>query len=131
MQRFLVTLLVLFALFFYENNALNVDNYIAFIEERSRDENFLDEYTKWSSNLLVQPGYLYGSSHVKFPCTSNKSLKNRNTESTSVHALRPDDIRCVGAMGDSFMTGLGARSLTPIDLLFEDRGEIMNWASRH
>ena len=125
MQRFLVTLLVLFALFFYENNALNVDNYIAFIEERSRDENFLEEYTKWSSNLLSQPGYLYGSSHVKFPCRSNK---NHNTVPTSVHALHPNNIQCVGAMGDSFMTGLGARSLTPIDLLFEDRGETMNWA---
>jgi hypothetical protein len=28
-------------------------------------------------------------------------------------------------MGDSFTTGLGARGTTPIDLLFEDLGEIM------
>lgn len=122
---------MLFALFFYENSALNVDNYIAFMEERSRDENFIEEYTKWSSNLLTQPGYLYGSSHVKFPCTSNKSSKNHNTIPTSVHALRPNDIRCVGAMGDSFITGLGARGLTPLDLLFEDRGKIVNKPIRY
>lgn len=125
MQNKLVTRFILFALVFYEFYALNVDNYVAFIEERSRDENFVEEYTKWSSNLLSQSGYLYGTSHTKFPCASNKLSKD-NTIPTSVHALRPSDIKCVGAMGDSFTTGLGARGLTPIDLLFEDRGEMID-----
>jgi hypothetical protein len=121
MMKFVSIWFVLFPLFLIENLALDAESYIAFIEERSRDENFVEEYTKWSSKLLSQPGYLFGISHAQFPC----SINDNNSIPTSVHALRPSDIKCIGAMGDSFTTGLGARGTTPIDLLFEDLGEIM------
>ncbi len=124
MMKFFVSFFVLLTVFLIENLALDAESYIAFIEERSRDENFVDEYTKWSAKLLSQPGYLFGISHENFSCSINKSNDN-NTIPTSVHALRPSDIKCIGAMGDSFTTGLGARGTTPIDLLFEDRGEII------
>ena len=46
-----------------------------------------------------------------------------NTIPTSVHALRPSEIKCVGALGDSLTAGLGAHALTPVGLFFENRGK--------
>ncbi|CAF3909934.1 unnamed protein product [Rotaria sp. Silwood1] len=40
----------------------------------------------------------------------------------SVHELRPGDIQCVAAMGDSLTAGLGAKAKTPIGLVTEYRG---------
>jgi len=124
-MKFIVTILVLFALLLSENLALDAENYTAYIEELSHDEQFLEEYSKWSSELFSQRDYIYGNSHAQFPCLTDKS-NNNNSIPTSVHTLRPSDIQCIGAMGDSFTTGLGARAITPIDLLFEDRGEIIS-----
>ena len=117
-------------LLFVGNLALDAESYIAFIEERSRDEHFVEEYTKWSTKLLSQPGYLLGSSQGNFPC-SIKEVDKGAAVPTSVHALRPSDIKCVAAMGDSLTTGLGARGATPMDLLLEERGEITIRATRH
>ena len=115
---------VLLTLFLSENLAFDAENYTAYIEELTHDEKFLEEYTKWSSKLFSQPDYLYGNPHGQFPCSIDKSNDNNNIP-TSVHTLRPSDIKCIGAIGDSFTTGLGAHAITPIDLLFEDRGEII------
>ena len=125
MMKVVGSLIVLLTLFLTENLALNVENYTAFIDERSQDGNFIDEYMKWSSKLLSQPGYLFGMSHANFSCSINKSSDN-NTIPTSVHALRPSDIKCIGAMGDDFTTGLGVRGTTLTDLLFEGRG--ISWS---
>lgn len=121
----MITTFVFFIFFLLNGNlAFNADNYINYIEDLSHDEKFLEEYTKWSSKLFSQSDYIYGNSHTKFPCSINKS-NNTNDIPVSVHQLRPSDIKCVAAIGDSFTTGLGARAITPIDLLFEDRGDII------
>ncbi|CAF3768328.1 unnamed protein product [Rotaria sp. Silwood1] len=41
---------------------------------------------------------------------------------TSVHALRPGDIQCVAALGDSLTAGMGAHAITPLGVLLENRG---------
>jgi hypothetical protein len=124
MMKVLRSLLVLLAILLAENLALDAENYTAFIEERSQDANFVNEYTKWSLKLLSQPDYIYGMSHGNFTCSINKSNDN-NTIPTSVHTLRPSDIKCIGAMGDSFTTGLAMRGTTLIELSVEDRGEMI------
>ncbi|CAF0982921.1 unnamed protein product [Adineta steineri] len=122
MTKFIFVTLVLCAVFLSKTNALDADDYIAYIEKLSQDEQFLEEYAKWSFELFSQPDYLYGDKHKKFPCSTAKDA----TVPTSVHALRPSDIKCVGAMGDSLTAGLGAHALTPIGLLFENRG--VSWS---
>jgi hypothetical protein len=126
-MKFAAITFVLLTLFLTKGLALDAENYIAFIEDLSHDEKFLEEYAKWSSQLFSQSGYLYGDSHTKFPCSVDKSDDDDEDDSipTSVHSLRPNDIKCIGAMGDSFTTGLGAHGITPINLLYEDRGEII------
>ena len=117
-MKFVITAFVFFAFFLGEHYALDAENYTAYIEELSQNEQFVEEYAKWSFELFSQPDYLYGSPHDKFPCPPAKD----STVPTSVHALRPSDVKCIGAMGDSLTAGLGAHALTPIGLLFENRG---------
>jgi hypothetical protein len=117
-MRLIITALVFFTFFVGESRALNVANYTAYIEQLMQDEKFVEEYAKWSFQLFSQPDYLYGAPHDKFPCPPAKD----SVVPTSVHALRPSDIKCVGALGDSLTAGLGAHAITPIGLMYEIRG---------
>jgi len=118
-MKFIIAALVLFVVI-GENSAFNVDSYTAYIDELMRDEKFLDEYAKWSFELFSQPDYLYGDLNKTFPCPIVKD----SIVPTSVHTLRPTDVKCVGAMGDSLTAGLGAHAITPVGLFFENRGLI-------
>jgi hypothetical protein len=121
-MKFIIAALVFFALIIGKNRAFDIDSYTAYIEELMQDEKFLDEYAKWSFQLFSQPDYLYGNPPKTFPCKISKNLHFP----TSVHSLRPSDVKCVGAMGDSLTAGLGAHAITPVGLFFEYRGSIPN-----
>jgi hypothetical protein len=47
-----------------------------------------------------------------------------------VHQLRPEDIQCVAALGDSLTAGLGAHAATPIGLVTENRGRTIDRSTR-
>ena len=117
-MRVLLLALLCFTCLLDENVAFDVDNYTAYVEELMLDEKFLDEYAKWSFQLFSQPDYLYGDLNKTFPCAITKD----SNVPTSVHALRPSDVKCIGAMGDSLTAGLGAHAITPIGLFYENRG---------
>ena len=117
-MRLIITALLFFTFFLGENRALDIANYTAYIDQLMLDEQFVEEYAKWSFQLFSQPDYLYGPPHDKFPCPAAKD----SVVPTSVHALRPSDINCVGAMGDSLSAGLGAHAITPLGLYYEIRG---------
>ena len=102
-------------------NGYNVSDYLRTIEELSLNDEFVDEYLKWSRELFSDPDYLYGPKPEPFPC-STKEMKSSSTP-TSVHALRPGDIQCVAALGDSITAGMGAHALTAIGVLAENRGQ--------
>ncbi|CAF1089174.1 unnamed protein product [Rotaria sordida] len=73
---------------------------------------------------MSDPDYLYGTSPQPFPC-STKSMRSSEIPK-SVHALRPGDIQCVAAMGDSLTAGMGAHAITPVGVLLENRG--VSWS---
>ena len=122
MKLIVAIALLLCAAFLRPTVSLDADDYVAYVEELSRDEKFMEEYSKWSLELFSQPDYLYGGKHNSFPC----ARPNDTNVPTSVHTLRPSDIKCVGAMGDSLTAALGAHAITPIGLLFENRG--VSWS---
>lgn len=124
MTKFVTTFFILYICSISTSITYDAANYIAYIEELSHDEKFIDEYQKWSLELFSHSDYLYGKSYTYLSCPIEDTHENINITPTSVHKLRPQDIKCVGAMGDSFTTGLGAHAITPIDLLIESRGEI-------
>ena len=49
-------------------------------------------------------------------------VSDANKTPTSVHGLRPSDIKVVAALGDSITAAFGARAHTPLGLLIENRG---------
>jgi hypothetical protein len=114
------SLLIIFSILI-KINSLKIDEYISSLEELTRDEQFLEDYTRWSLKLFSSEDYIYGKQLKDFPCKI-PSVERLNDPIT-VHSLRPIDVQCVGALGDSLTAGLGAHALTPIGLFTEYRGK--------
>lgn len=119
MMKFIILAVVLFQCFFGKISTLNIEQYARYIDELSENPKFVEEYAKWSIKLFSQPDYLYGKQRNNFQCPKIVDVNG----STSVHTLQPSDIRCVGAIGDSLTAGLGAHAVTPVGLVYENRGE--------
>jgi len=100
---------------------LKIDEYISTIDSLLLDKHFVDEYRKWTLKLLSDPDYLFPKRPIAgFPCEIPQ-ITTRNDPIT-VHSLRPGDIQCVAAIGDSLTAALGAYTATPIGLFTEYRG---------
>jgi phospholipase B1 len=120
MVRALIITLSVFVILLSNVASYNLTEYVSAVEMLALDEKFVEEYTKWSLELFSQPDYLYGSSPEPFPC-STTGMRSSEVP-TSVHALRPGDIQCVGAIGDSLTAGMAAHAITPLGIFFEKRG---------
>lgn len=118
-------LICLSLILFYSNEikSFNIDDYVSSLEELFRDVTFVEEYQKWAFKLFSDPDYLYGKKPVAFPCEIPSS--NETNDPITVHNLRPSDVQCVGAIGDSLTAALGAHANTPIGLFTENRGLII------
>lgn len=124
MKHAFVLSLSLFAIVLNHVASFNMTDYLMAVEKLALDKDFMTEYTKWTMELLSDPDYLYGSSGAPFPC-STKEMRSAEVP-TSVHRLKPGDIDCVGAMGDSLTAAMGAHALTPVGVLLENRG--VSWS---
>jgi hypothetical protein len=119
-KSFLIGLsLILF--FVNEIKSLDINKYASEIEDLFLDKEFVKEYDKWTSKLFSDPEYLHGKQLGAFPC--NTTQEEVRDGPINVHSLRPGDVQCVGAIGDSLTAGLGARANTAIGLLTEWRGK--------
>ena len=101
-------------------DGFNLTEYVAVIERLSDNEKFVDEYIRRSTDLFSDPDYLYGPKPAPFPCPTS-SMSSPDVP-TSVHSLRPADIQCVAALGDSLTAAMGAHAITPVGVLLENRG---------
>lgn len=116
---------LLFILIINQIQSLKIDEYISTIDSLLLDSHFVDEYRKWTLKLLEDPDYLYPKKpYQAFPCEIPQTTA-RN-EPTTVHNLRPSDVQCVAAIGDSLTAALGAYATTPIGLFTENRG--ISWS---
>ena len=120
MFRLLTLTLFVFGQIFQYGQSWNLTEYARFVEELSVNARFRDEFEKRTAELFKDPEYENGPKPPPFPCTT-KGMKSA-TVPTSVHALRPGDIQCVAAMGDSLTAAMGAKAKTVIGVLGENRG---------
>lgn len=123
-MKYLQLTLVFLVLFSGQHLALDAEDYVAHVQALSRNETFLDAYADWAFALFSKPDYLYGDAHRRFPCPIEAPDSQRKVP-VSVHSLRPSDVNCVAALGDSLTTGLAAQAITPNELLAENRGKII------
>ena len=116
-------LLLVFVFCLRPFDALDIENYVSYVEQLSENETFRAEFSQWSLKLFSQPDYLYGPTPRSFPCSIDEQKSSTRSTPQSVHQLRPQDIQCVAAMGDSLITGLASHALTLYDVLFENQGK--------
>ena len=102
-----------------ENSSLYIDDYLLSIGDLFLNETFLFEFEKRTLNLSLDRNYYSGIQINPFPCSTEIQSKIP----LNVHQLTPNDIQCVGAIGDSLTAALGAHAKTPIGLVTEYRGE--------
>lgn len=103
-------------------SSLKEDEYVSTVAQLMLNPIFLEEYDKWTSKLFSNPDYLYGPKPGVFPC--QLYLNETRNDPLTAHNLRPQDIQCIAAIGDSITAGLGAQAKTPIGLVTEWRGWI-------
>lgn len=82
--------------------AFNATEYEEFILAMAEDPLFIAEFAKFmQDNLAIEPNYHsytpFPNGTFKFPCEKDSDP----TVPTSVNRLRPQDIKVVGALGDS------------------------------
>jgi hypothetical protein len=110
---------------FTSSLCLNITEYELSIKKLAGDSSFVAAYEKYIENLLkIEPNYYTYSKHSfsSFDCRVEPSP----SVPTSVHKLRPSDIKVVGAIGDSLTAAMGAKAKTVLGLLTEYRG--VSWS---
>jgi phospholipase B1, membrane-associated len=117
-----------FAIFlslFASSLCLNITEYELAIKKLAGDRTFTTAFEKHIQNLLeIEPNY-YSYAQYSFSSFDCRILPSPSVP-TSVHRLRPSDIKVIGAMGDSLTAAMGAKAKTVIGLLTEYRG--VSWS---
>ena len=100
----------------------NITDYNQLINLLSTNVNFLKDFDENIERLLkMEPNYFHYTpfkGRSLFQCTNDSS----NITSSSIHRLRPRDIKVISALGDSLTAALGSNANNIFGLLFEYRG---------
>jgi hypothetical protein len=113
---------------FASANAYNVDEYGNVIMKMLGNDKLEEDFQNNIDYLLqIEPNYYNYTLKAPFSCQAQPSP----SVPTSVHKLRPSDIKVVGALGDSLTAALGANAKTIIGLLSEYRGRSWSIGGRN
>ncbi len=101
--------------------AFNLAAYDSFINQISFNPNMQDDFDSNMKRILeIEPNYFkYTPFKGRSFWQCGDDFLTPNTTSTSVHRLRPRDIKVVSALGDSLTAALGSSANSIIGLLFE------------
>ncbi len=104
--------------------ATTIDDWINKVNNLSTNSSLTSDFLSNLDYLAsIDPHYLNYKPEVSFNCdTSHVSPQ----VPTSVHKLRPSDIKVTAALGDSLTAALGAKASTVLGLLTEYRG--VSWS---
>ncbi len=120
-----VLLIALAATAFALVSSFSLDKYRDVMTELAKDPMYRADFKRNVELLLsIEPNYFeytpLDQANFTFDCKVDSMTSA--TVPTSVHQLRPGDIKVVGAMGDSITAALGAGARTILGLIFEYRG---------
>lgn len=106
----------------HTSTSFNVKLFKKVVKKMSKDLYFQKDFIDNVINILEREPYYYDwtpfSNNYTFDCDYSQSYP----PATSVHRLRPNDIRVVAALGDSLTAGLGSIAKNVDGLSIEYRG---------
>jgi phospholipase B1 len=107
--------------------AFDIDTYKNVVLELSSNPLYRQDFKSHLDYLLkLEPDYFeytpFNRAGLNFTFDCKVDSMRSTTVPSSVHALRPGDVKVVGAMGDSITAALGANARTIPGILFEFRG---------
>jgi hypothetical protein len=107
----------------YLVNSLNNNVFFRNVRRLALDKNYQLEFEKHLKNLLtLEKNYYDFKPNITFNCDTNFS--DQPKETTSVHKLKPTDIKVVAALGDSLTAAIGGLAKEVPELLVEYRGNL-------
>ena len=99
----LIVLILILAV--HMNYAFKTNEYLNAIKELTNDIRYEKDFNQHIADCLtIDPFYFSYKSNLTFDCDVQAG-----TPATSVHNLRPNDIKMVAALGDSLTAALGAK----------------------
>lgn len=102
--------------------SFDTNEYQDSIDYVTSNQSLIDDFTEHMKYLLeLDPNYLDYKPEAEFDCEITNRVDSKVP--TSVHKLRPSDVKVVAALGDSLTAALGGRANTVVGLLTEYRGE--------
>lgn len=100
-------------------NALDTDKYTTLVTNLAESEEFQAAFQVHLNYVKsLDANYMNYQPEASFDCDTSDISPN---VPSTVHELRPADIKVVAALGDSFTAGLGANAWTVVGLLVEYR----------
>jgi phospholipase B1 len=121
MNQSLVFLIFIVCLFQF-STSFNVNLYKKVVKKMSKDLFFQKDFIDNVLNILEHESHYYDWTPFGKNYTFDCDFSQRYPPATSVHRLRPSDIRVVAAMGDSLTAGLGSIAKNVDGLTIEYRG---------
>ncbi|RNA35913.1 phospholipase membrane-associated-like [Brachionus plicatilis] len=115
-MKFFITFVLLCC---HYSHSYKIDEYTDLINQFSKDSELIHDFEANIGHILeTEPNYFNYTSKTSFTC----DLQVSDEVPTSVHKLKPGDIKVVAALGDSLTASLGSNARTILGLLIEYRG---------
>lgn len=107
-----------------DQSSNQIEDVVDKIETLAGDATSSNDFISSIANLVsIEPDYYNYTpfkDNYKFECETNLNLDS--TETTSVHKLRPSDIKVIAALGDSITAAMGSGAKDVLGLMYEYRG---------
>ena len=105
MFKLFPTLILIIAVAVHLNDAFTRDEYFNAIKTLTNDARYEQAFNEHIKDILaIDSQYFSFKSNLTFSCDVNAG-----SPATSVHNLRPNDVKMVAALGDSLTAALGAK----------------------
>ena len=112
----------IFIIFLCHVNGFNVSSYVRTVLNLSNDPKFQQDLIDQLNYVLsLDKNYFNFKPNITFDCNISYS-EGVVREPTTVHTLKPTDIKVIAALGDSLTAAIGGEAKLVPELLIEYRG---------
>lgn len=126
-MKYLIFIVIL-SIFCQKGHGFGLEEYQDLISQFSNNSTLVQDFEENIQQILeTEPNYFDYVSKTPFTCDPQVSTD----VPTSVHKLKPGDIKVISAIGDSLTASLGSNAKTILGLLIEYRGRSWSIGGNH